>query len=76
MSFFSCKWKRKHGAGVHYLPVQLQAGLCCTEQGEVGGVRVRRRLQGLNQSGGAAQGTGANNVDLPHPEPGDNRENM
>lgn len=68
------KMKRQRGADVRYLPVQLQAGLCRTEQREVGGVRVRRRLQGLNQSGGGAHGTGANNVDLPHSEPGDDRE--
>lgn len=73
---FSCKLKRQHGAAVLYLPLQLQAGLCGTEQREVGGVRVGRRLQGLNQSGGGAQGTGANDVDLPHPEPGGERENM
>lgn len=62
--------------GVRYLPLQLQAGLRRTQQGEVGGVRVGRRLQGLNQPGGGAQGTGADNVDLPHPEPGGNREKL
>lgn len=35
---------------------------------------VRSSLQGLNQPGGGAHGTGANNVDLPHPEPGENTE--
>lgn len=37
-------------------------------------MRVRGSLQGLNQPGGGAHGTGANNVDLPHPEPGENTE--
>lgn len=35
---------------------------------------VRGSLQGLNQPGGGAHGTGANDVDLPHPEPGENTE--
>lgn len=66
----------QHGVRARYLPLQLQAGLRGTEQGEIRGVRVGSRLQGLNQSGGGAQGTGADDVDLPHPEPGDNREDM
>lgn len=37
-------------------------------------MRVRGSLQGLNQPGGGAHGTGANNVDLPHPEPGEDTE--
>lgn len=57
-----------------YLPVEAQAGLCGRQQGEVRGVCVRGSLQGLNQPGGGAHGTRADNVHLPHPEPGENRE--
>lgn len=35
-----------------YLPVEAQAGLCGSQQGEVRGVCVRGSLQGLNQPGG------------------------
>lgn len=57
-----------------YLPVEAQAGLCGRQQCEVRGVCVRGRLQGLNQPGGGAHGTGSDNVHLPNPEPGEDRE--
>lgn len=55
-----------------YRPVEAETSLCSGQHGEVGGVCVRGSLQGLNQPGGGAQGTGANNVHLLHPEPGEN----
>lgn len=53
-----------------YRPSEAQAGLCGRQQGEVRGVSVRGGLQGLDQPGGGAHGTGADDVHLTHPEPG------
>lgn len=57
-----------------YLPAETQAGLRGRQQGEVRGACVRSSLEGLNQPRWSAHGTGAHNVHLPHPEPGENRE--
>jgi len=57
-----------------YLPVEAQAGLRGRQQREVRGGGVRGGLQGLDQPGGGAHRTGADNVHLPDPEPGEGRE--
>lgn len=51
-------------------PAQPQAGLTGRAQCDVGGRDVRRRLQRLDLPGRLTGRTGANDVDLTHPEPG------